>query len=192
METSETTEPTPISADEARELTIKASALLDDVEDVGLRLMQFVENDETTRPLLPQIKMVASMAFLINSEFVMTCYDRYGVRIDKSRHCDVPVSPPTGYTQALEIADVMVQTLREVEGPYKVLFGYQYDKGTNDSLIHSMHVTEINKRLYTALDYALGVRGAILLILSGFDFSAMNSALGIDKVTGEGTTRFNF
>lgn len=191
METSETTEPTPLNAEEARDLTVKASALLDDVEDVGLRLMQFFETDETAKVLIPQVKMIASMAFIVNSEFVMACYDRHKVRIDKSRHCDVPVSPPTGYTQALEIADVMIDALRAVEEPFKALFTERVDGTVNDLLLDSIQVAAINKQLYGALDYALGVRGALLLILSGFDFSAMNSALGIDKVADGGTTRFN-
>lgn len=191
METKEATEVEALSSEEAVELTVKASALLDDVEDVGLRLMMFVEADELARPMLPQVKMIASLAFRANSEFVMNCYDKHGVVVNKSRHCDMPVSPPTGYTQALEVADLMVSSLRAVEEPFQKLFGKRPDATTNDALLDSLQVTELSKLTYTALDYALTVRGALVLMIAGFDFNAMNSALGIEtKSPGGGSTRF--
>ena len=191
METTEKPEVAPLSVEEAVALTVKASALLDDVEDIGLRLMMFVKGEELARPMLPQVKMIASLAFRMNSEFVMNCYDRYGVVVDKSRHCDMPVSPPTGFTQALEVADLMVSSVRAVEEPFEKLFGNREGSTTNDALLDTLQATEMSKLTYTALDYALTVRGALVLMIAGFDFNAMNAALGIEtKAPSGGSTRF--
>lgn len=191
METTETTEAAALSVEEATSLTALASGLLDDVEDVGLRLIQFMEGEEQMKVLLPHVKTVASLAFRINSEFVMNCYDRHGVVVEKSRHCDMPVSAPTGFPQALEVADVMVNSLRAVEEPFEALFGSRPDSGANDTALDTLQVELVKKLIYNALDYALTIRGSLVLLMAGFDFKAMNSALGLEtKAPGSGSTRF--
>lgn len=189
LEKEEPSEVTPLSSGEAEEVTSEASRLLDDVEETGLRLCKYGENDELFEPMIPQVRAVATMAYMMNSEFVAICYDRHGIVVEKSRHSDMPISAPSDRDEALAVADVMVDALRQVEPLFDQAFHTDPLDKTYETELARDHRSEVSKQLFTAMKYAFVIRGALVVAQSGFDFNAMNSALGVEKPEG-GSSRF--